>query len=183
MIDLTLYPEVYRVDYSDALPTSKTLTRGKSKLGDTILKSYPNDHSYFVTWAKAGVTKQVSIPMDIMNGRCYEKVASSDQIQIGDHLLQHLNNPPNQRHLMVTEYVSDSKFKVIFFQQGSIQEQVEELQGEYYIIKYQNEVVLPFKDAVKQVRTQIGAKYNPWNRMLFIMQAKLTDKSIYVTRC
>ena len=49
VIDLTLYPEVYRVDYSDALPTSETLIRGKSQLGDTILRSYPNDHSHFVT--------------------------------------------------------------------------------------------------------------------------------------
>ncbi len=177
VIDLTLYPEVYRVDYSDALPTSETLIRGKSQVGDTILKSYPNDHSHFVTWAKTGVTKQVSIPVDTKHSRCYEKVTSYDKIQIGDHLLQHLimNSSPSQRHLMITEHIRDWKFKVIYFKQGSIQEETEEIQGEYYIIKYQKELLLPSQDAVKRGRAQIGPKYNPWDRMLFIMQAKLAE--------
>ena len=37
VIDLTLYPEVYLVDYSDALPASEALMRGESKCGDTVL--------------------------------------------------------------------------------------------------------------------------------------------------
>jgi hypothetical protein len=177
VIDLTLYPEVYRVDYSDALPASEVLMRGESKLGDTVSRNYPNDHSYFVMWAKAGLTKRVSIPMDTKNDIvCYEKVTSSHQIQMSDHILQQLNDPPNLRHLMVTEHIGDSKLNVITFQQGSIREQVEELQGEYYIVKYQSDSLLSPEDAIKQARDQIGPKYNPWDRMLFIVQAKLKDK-------
>ena len=177
VIDLTLYPEVYRVDYSDELPASEVLKRGDSKHGDAVLRNYPNDHSYFVMWAKAGLTKRVSIPVDIMNDIvCYEKVTSSNQIQLGDHLLQHLNSPPNQKHLMVTEHIGDSKFKVIIFQQGCIQEQVEDIQGDYYIIKYQSDLVLSPEDAIKRARDQIGPKYNPWDRVLFIVQAKIKEK-------
>ena len=178
VIDLTLYPEVYRINYSDALPTSEALMRGKSKHGDAVLKSYPSDHSYFVMWAKTGQTKCVTIPADITsNIVCYEKVTSSGQVQVGDHLLQHLNDPPNQRHLMVIEYASNSKFKVIFFHQGNVQERVEELHGENYIIKYQSDLLLSTEDAIKRARNQIGQKYNPWDRMLFIMQAKLKEKN------
>ena len=178
VIDLTLYPEVYRVDYSDSLPPSETLMRGKSKHGDAVLRSYPNDHSSFVMWARAGQTKHISIPVDIMNNIiCYEKVTSYGQVQVGDHLLQHLNNPPSQTHFMVTEHVSNSKFRVILFQQGSVQEQVKELHGEHYIIKYQEDLLLSSEDAIKRARNQIGQKYNPWDRMLFIMQAKLKEKS------
>ena len=177
VIDLTLYPEVYRVDYSDGLPTSEVLIRGESKRGDAVLRKYPSDHSYFVMWAKAGLSKCVSIPLDIKHDiSCYEKVTSSDQIQMGDHLLQHVSNPPNQRHLLVTEHISDSKFKVISLQQGSIQERVEELQGEFYIIKYQSDLLLSPEDAIKRARDHIGLKYNPWDRMLFIVQAKLKER-------
>ena len=177
VIDLTLYPEVYLVDYSDALPASEALMRGESKRGDIVLRNYPNDHSYFVMWAKAGLTRSVSIPADTKNEIvCYEKVTASDQIQMSDHILQHLSDPRNLRHLIVTEHVGDFKFNVITLQQGSIQEKVEELQGEYFIIKYQSDSLLSPEDAIKQARDQIGPKYNPWDRMLFIVQAKLKEK-------
>lgn len=134
---------------------SEVLKRGDSKRGDAVLRNYPNDHSYFVMWAKAGLTKRVSIPVDIINDIvCYEKVTSSNQIQLGDHLLQHLNSPPNQKHLMVTEHIGDSKFKVIIFQQGCIQEQVEDIQGDYYIIKYQSDLVLSLKMQSSELGTR-----------------------------
>lgn len=76
---------------------------------------------------------------------------------------------------MVTEHICGLRYKVIFFKKGSIQEEVEELQGEYYIVKYQKELLLPSQDAITKVRAQIGPKYNPWDRMLFIMQAKLAE--------
>ena len=181
VIDLTLYPEVYRVDYSDSLPNDEALLRGKSKQGEEVLRNHPTDHSQFVMWAKTGQISSVSIPSKIATSRHYEKIASSNQIQIGSHLLQHVENsiePTHQRHLIVTECVNQSNFKVISCQRGFICEQVEELKGELYNIKYPSDLVLPVDETIRRVREQVGQqKYNPWDRVLFITHAKLKENN------
>ena len=177
VLDLTLWPEVYRVEYSASIPCSETLLRGESERGDLILRNNPIDHSYFVNWAKTGQIKSITLPEDVMNSRCYEKVTCSSQIEVGDHLIQlehpdehiHVHNP---RHLLVTECVDESKLKVIFCKLSCICERIEELKGELYIIRCRIDQEPSRKDTIERARKQVGRKYNPWDRMLFITKAK-----------
>lgn len=175
VLDVTLLPEVYRVEYSSFLPCDETLLRAKSKQGEEILKRNPNDYSCFVNWAKTGQTKCISPEDDIMNDKRYEKVTRCNQIQKGNHLIQLKHSeayPDGLRHLLVTECAGESKHKVLFCKQNYLRERVKEMKGEVYIVRHQHDEVLMPEDIVERGRKQIGQKYNPWDRMLFIMQAK-----------
>ena len=175
VLDVTLLPEVYRVEYSSFLPCDETLLRAKSKQGEEILKGNPNDYSCFVNWAKTGQTKCIPPDDAIMNDKSYEKVTCCNQIQKGDHLIQ-LKHPEEYpdglRHLLVTECIGESKHKVLFCKRNYLREQVKELKGEVYIVRCQHDEGLMPEDIVERERKQIGQQYNPWDRMLFIMQAK-----------
>ena len=175
VLDLTLLPEVYLVEYSSFLPCNETLLRAKSKQGEDILKRNPNDYSCFVNWTKTGQTKRISPDVDIMNGKSYEKVTRCDQIQKGDHLIQ-LKHPEKYphglRHLLVTECAGESKHKVLFCKQNYLCERVKEMKGEVYIVKCESDEGLVPDGVVERGRKQIGQKCNPWDRMFIIMQAK-----------
>ena len=175
VLDLTLLPEVYRVEYSSFLPCNETLLRANSKQGEEILKRHPNDYSCFVNWAKTGQTKCVSPDVDIINGKHYEKVTHCNQVQKGDYLIQ-LKHPEKYphglRHLLVTECADDFKFKVLLCKRNYLCERVREMKGEFYIVKCKSDEELVPEDVVERGRKQTGQKCNPWDRMLFIMQAK-----------
>lgn len=177
IIDLTVQPEVYLVVYSDSLPTSEVLLRGKSKQGEEILKSNPACHENFVSWTKTGQFIPVQSPVNVPIIRHYEKIEAHSQIEIGCHLLQHIEKPGevvHKRHLLVTEKVDPSKFKTVSCQHGLICEQVEEIIGEVYNIVYSRNQILPVDETIEQVRQLVGQRiYNPWDRVLFIQHAKL----------
>ena len=176
VIDLTLYPEVYRVDYSNSLPTDEVLLRGNSKEGEEILKK---NNDQYVSWTKTGQVIPVKIPSDTSMKRSYKKITSFSQVKTGSHLLQHIEKtgePVHQRHIVVTEQIGGSKFKVVSCHHGFVCEQVEELQGELYDVQYSSDQMLSDSETIKNVRKQIGQqKYSPWDRVLFIVQAKMKE--------
>ena len=173
VLDLTLLPEVYCVEYSTSLPSNETLLRARSKQGEKILMKSPNEYSCFINWVKTGQIKLISPPVGI---KCYEKVTCCSQIQKGDHLMQ-LKHPERYphglRHLLITECADDSsKHKVLFCKQNYLCEQEKKSNGELYIIKCESDEGLVPDAVVERGRKQIGQKYNPWDRMLFVAQAK-----------
>jgi hypothetical protein len=147
------------------------LLRAKSKQGQEILERNPNDYSCFVNWAKTGQTKCCSP----VSGKSYEKITCCDQIQTGDHLIQ-LEHPEEYpdglRHLLVTECAGESKHKVLLCERNYLCERVKQMKGEVYIVRYKSDEGLVPEDIVERGRKQIGRKCNPWDRMLFILQAK-----------
>jgi hypothetical protein len=147
------------------------LLRAKSKQGEEILERNPNDYSCFVNWAKTGQTTCCSP----VSGRSYEKVTCCDQIQTGDHLIQ-LKHPEEYpdglRHLLVTECAGESKHKVLLCKRNCLCERVKQMKGEVYIVRHTSDEGLVPEDVVKRGRTQIGRKCNPWDRILFTIQAK-----------
>ena len=181
IIDLTVQPEVYRVNYSDSLPTSEVLLRGRSKQGEEILKNNPASHDKFVSWTKTGQFIPVKTP-NVSIKRCFEKIDAYSQIEIGCHLLQHIEKPGepvHQRHILVTEKLDQSKFKTVSCHRGLICEQVEEIMGEIYNIVYSRDDLVPVDETIEQVRKLVGQRiYNPWDRVLFIQHAKLKRYSM-----
>ena len=177
IIDITTYPEVYRVDYSSFLPPEQTLARGNSQ------KFPQNDHIHFPSWAKTGKELSVSPPTTEF---AVERT-SIDQIQVGDHIVE-CSMKSNRRHFMVTKKSENSEFTLIFCQTGGlVQEKVTNLSHmELYRIVY-NKKCPPVDEAVARTRSQMGQrKYSPWDQMLFIIQAKLGidgHENIYVLHC
>ena len=176
--DLTLLPEVYRVEYSSSLPYNETLLRAKSKQGEEILKRNPNDYSYFANWAKTGQIKRICPDVNIMNGKSYAKVTCCNEIRKGDHLIQ-LEHPERYpdglRHLLVTECAGECEHKVLFCERNNLCERVLKImkdEEKVYIVKQEGDERLVPEDVVERGRKQIGQKYNPWDRMLFITQVK-----------
>ena len=167
VIDLTTYPEVYRVEYSSCLPPEQTLVRGNSQ------KQSQNHHdSCFATWAKTGKELSISPPKPIFS---IESLKDMTQIEVGDHIVECITES-NRRHFMVTTTDDETfEFKLIFCQTGGlVQEEAMDLKNkELYRIVY-NKKCPPVCEALARARSQVGhRKYSPWDQMLFITQAKL----------
>ena len=179
VIDLTTYPEVYRVDYSSCLPPEQTLVRSRSQKLSQI------DHSCFASWAKTGKELSLSPPkpkfaIESLKGKI-------DQIQVGDHIIKYTTEF-NRRHFMVTDKSSLSEFKLIFCQScGLVREEVMDLSDkDLYRIIYSQKCP-PICEAIARAQSQLGQrKYSPWDQMLFIITAKLGldgHENVYILHC
>ena len=174
IIDLTTYPEIYRVDYSSCLPPEQTLVRGNSQ-------KVSQNHGYFVTWAKTGK----ELPLSPPKPKFSIERTSIDLIQVGDHIVD-CSTKSIRRHFIVTNKNETSKFTVIFCQTGGlIQKQVIDLSHmELYRIVYLQKCP-PVYEVLARARSQLKQRrYSPWDQMLFIIQAKLGidgHENIYVS--
>ena len=178
VIDLTTYPEVYRVDYSSCLPPEQTLVRGNSQ------HLSQNDQGSSVTWAKTGK----ELPLLPPNPKfTIESLGNVDQIQVGDHVVECITES-NRRHFLVTNKSETSEFTLIFCQTGGLvqEETVDISRKELYRIVYRQKCP-PVCEAIARAQSQKGQrKYSSWDQMLFIIQAKLGidgHENIYVSHC
>ena len=186
ILDLTTYPEVFRVDYSHNLPAEETVIRGCCKHGtELIQKQSPDGHSMFVSWAKTG--KGIPLPSDLIKTKfASESLQVTKDIQVGDHIVECTQS--RRRHYMVTQ--KDSKhntFTVIFCQAGGLvhEESIDFNCKELYRIVYL-EGSLSCHDAIERAKSQVGEwKQSPWDQMLFIIRAKAGEDecSISVSNC
>ena len=195
MIDLTVHPEIYRIDYNEPiLPVKEVLKRANSDAGSEILSNNSTDHSRFVTWAKTGREVSVTIseflkdmPSTKQRRTSYYKILSPDAIKTGDHLVE--CSLDKRRHFIVTECVAGTSFNTISCSNTTINEESElidlSLGQELYRIEYTDELLTQISTAenhstvtdsslsVKKARSLLGQKmYNPWAPMLFITWAK-----------
>ena len=185
IIDLTTYPEVYRVNYSSSLPPEETLIRGSSNCGlKQAQNCSQNDHSFFVTWAKTG--KELSLSPLQRKFAIESLKGKLDQIQVGDHIVEYAES--NRKHFMVTSRSETSMFTLIFCQAGGLirKETMDLSHKELYRIVYLQKC-LPSHEAITMAKSQIGQrKYSPWDQMLFIVQAKSDEdehEDVCVSHC
>jgi hypothetical protein len=173
VIDITTYPEVYRVDYSSCLPPEQTLGRGNAR------DLSQNDHS-FASWAKTGKELSLSPPKPKFTVESLS--GNMDQIEVGDHIVECLTES-NRRHFLVT---SKDEFTLIFCQTGGlVKEKTMDMHNkELYRIVYHKKCP-PICEAVVRAQSQLGQrKYSPWDQMLFIIHARLGidgHENIYVS--
>ena len=172
VLDLTTYPEVYRVEYSQSLPNEETVIRGNSRLGIEMAQKYSlNNPSLFVSWAKTG--RELPLPSDIIESRFTSESVQSNEIEVADHIVECVDG--NRKHYLVTQKCKASSFTVIFCQAGGVirNEIITFNSEQLYRIKYLNERYLDPDKAIERASSQIGQwKHSPWDRMLFIMEAK-----------
>ena len=161
ILDLTTYPEVYRVNYSHCLPSKEALIRGSSKCGLRLAQKCSQDNQrLFVTWAKTG--KELLLSSDLIEEKfSFEHIKVIDDIQIGDHMVEFVES--NRRHFMVTEKCKNSMFTVIFCQAGGLihEETVDLSCKELYRIVYLQKS-LSVHEAIEQAKSQLGQqKHSP----------------------
>lgn len=185
VLDLTMYPEVFRVEYSDSLPAERAISRANSRCGLQLLqKCSQADHSMFVSWSKTG--KELSLPPAIFEPKVsYESLQATDAVQVGDHIVELIES--NHRHFIVTQKSEMSMFSIVFCQTGGLvcEETVNLKYKELYRVLYVQEC-LPNNEAVDRVRSQVGqSKHSCWDQVLFITQAKLDENGhdVVVTNC
>ena len=202
-IDLRDRCDVYRINYSETLPSEHTLRRAESKEGQQILRESDSDVSCFISWTKTGKKLPLlsSRVNDILLNETiaqirpthYEKIMSSDEIEVGDHLFT--NETINildccdfdyyRHHFLVTEERIDDnpkKFRVIYYLNGKVIEEVKELNPVFgnkstsiYRIIYKE--TLPTDITVERARRYVLRKFrDPWARMWFIRWAKTGSK-------
>jgi hypothetical protein len=181
VMDLTTYPEVYRVDYSSCLPPEQTLIRSNSQ------NLSQNEHSHLASWAKTGKELSLSPPKPKFTTESLQ--GKIDQIQVGDHIIEYTTES-NRRHFMVTNKSSSSEFTLIFCQTGGfVREEMMDLSDkELYRIKYPQKCPsINIYEAIARAQSQLGQrKYSPWDQMLFIINAKLGidgHENVYVLHC
>ena len=141
-IQLTEYV-IYRVNYSQSLPSDEVLKRAESKLGKEILT---RSTERFASWAKTG--REMCIESDtefekqvrIAEKRPvrYEKLRSSDEIKIGDHLFTKwtvdyvLNDYQIKRnHYFVTERLMNTVNPIYKVMQLSMNGELTEIEQEF----------------------------------------------------
>ena len=187
LADHNTYPEVYRVNYNQQLPSNDVINRAHSSAGKSILQSESNSHG-FVSWAKTGrqmiVDEQDLLEkrqIEISHPTKYKKILSPDEFEVGQHIFlrwQYLK--PYRDHLLITECNVDEnnprKFRVMSCCRKAIKETVMELDpgrvGEdIYQVIYQDE--LPPDKAVERARSLLGQyKFRLDSRMWFVPWAK-----------
>lgn len=185
VIDLTMYPEVFRIKYSDSLPAERTISRANSRCGLQVLQKYSRDnHCMFASWAKTG--KELSLPPEMLETKfAYESLQVTDVVQVGDHIVEPIES--NYRHYIVTQKHQKSKCSVVFCQAGGLvrEETIDLDYKELYRVLYLQDC-LSNHEAVERARSQVGqSMHSSWDQMLFIIQAKLGEggHDIVVTHC
>lgn len=188
MIDLTVYAEIYRVNYSHSLPLADVIERALSSEGESVLKKTIMDstgHDQFITWAKTGKMMKVNAQELIgkeknliasVHPLQYQRIISPHEILRGDHLVEF--HKGYKDHLLVTELNLDpkdpTKVKVIHCFRTCVTEEVMNLNPndqDIYQIKYQDE--LPTELAIERARSLLGQHYrSPLARMWFVRWAK-----------
>lgn len=173
IINITSIPEVFRIQYSDSLPTEEVLIRGKSKYGKQLIKkSLSNDHSIFVVWTKTGREIPLSAKF-IRTSFKIESLQCTDFLKPGDHIVKCSDS--YRSHFLVTEKRENSFFTVICCQPGGLvcETTIELDCEELYRIVYNGDFIRTDHEAVEIARHQVGQlKCSPWDQMLFIIQAK-----------
>ena len=186
-LDLSNYT-VYRVNYSQCLPSEYVLERARSVTGRDILVACANPHC-FITWAKTG--KKLDMPEEFpekpslrITDICplrYEKIMSSDDIQIGDHLFtitKFIDYEVRRKHFLVSETVADTLFKVIYLSDvGYLKETKHEFNP--YILKPGTQVYrVVYPEAftcqlsIKRMRSQFNKRHMLTGAALLIRWAK-----------
>ena len=183
VLDLTTYPEVHRVNYSSSLPAKDVLARARSKYGLKLLQQNPvSNHSLFATWAKIG--KEESLPENIVKSKfTVERLLSSDHIKVGDHIVERIDS--KRKHFLVCDKSREyaCTYTVVFCSPGGLvcEQSVTFDCSELYRIVYLQDSVTS-SEAVERARAQVGQwKHSPWDRMMFIMQAKSVDNRCQAT--
>ena len=190
--------QTYRINYKQCLPPEVAQIRACSKIGKIVLKENMHDPSLFISWAKTGKQLLVSRPDDLkirvkhksmptqkqpqqiaqLRPWWYEKIISTDEIKVGDHLIR--SHLPYWFHCMVTEKCINSddrtrvQFKVICQFRTIVEEKELSLDPSkelVYRIKYIESFPAPI--AIERAKNRLG-KYNfsPMARMQFIRWAK-----------
>ena len=168
VIDLTKFPEVYRIHYNQSLPSSEVLARAKSQKGNEIVKQSTKD---LITWAKIG-RKFISISTeDLIPKLLYEQISSMDDIQVADHLIQ------DQEHFIVTEI--GSNFKVVTCSHGLIKEvdKVFDINEKIFRVVYPTTVTIEPQAVILKVKSKVNTHaYDPWAQLHLIREVKMGVK-------
>jgi hypothetical protein len=180
-IDLTNY-QVYRMNYSQTLPSEDVLQRARSENAKDILVKHNLNADYFVSWAKTGkelpildctlseLLKKPKIA-EIRPVR-YEKIMSPDEIQVGDHLftkmiLDIVDYELQKSHFIVMErlaHTANPVFNVIRFSKGILVEaehefnpRIEDGSSQVYRVVYPEE--FPGELAVKRIKSLLKKRF------------------------
>ena len=192
-VDLAQY-QAYRVNYKESLPPDQAQIRACSEKGEELLRENLHDPSVFISWAKTG--KQIPVspseigivaiqksgpprkPQQIAQLRpwWYEKVVSTDDIKVGDHLIR--SHLPYWFHCMVTERdvnpADPTEFKIIYQFRTAVEEKetsFDPSKEKLYRIKYPES--LPVVTAIENARSKLGEhSLSPTVRMRFVRWAK-----------
>ncbi len=189
MIDLRVYEEIYRVNYSHSLPLADVIERALSSEGESVLKKTITEATgpdQFITWAKTGKMMKVN-PQELLGKEQnliasehplqYQRIISPHEIARGDHLVK-FHKGYIKDHFLVTELYLDSKgstrIRVIHCLRTCITEDNLKFKSndqDIYQIKYQDE--LPPELAIKRARSRLGQHYySLFARMWFVRWAK-----------
>ena len=182
-IDLTNYI-VYRINYSQSLPSEDVLQRAISDSAKDILVKNNLNPDCFVSWAKTGkelpisessLTELLKKPMiGEIRPLWYEKIMSPDEIQVGDHLFTKnivdivVNDYElYNSHFIVVERLTrtlNPVFNVIHFSKGILVEaehefnpRIEEGSSQVYRVVYPEE--FPGELAVKRTRSLLNKRF------------------------
>ena len=180
-IDLTNYL-VYRINYSQSLPSEDVLQRARSDSAKNVLIKHNFNPDYFASWAKTGKELPIFEPFlsellkkpkiaEIRPLR-YEKIMSPDEIQVGDHLftkniLDIVDYELHKSHFIVVErldHTVNPVFSVIRFSKGILVEaehkfnpHIEEGSSQVYRVVYPEE--FPGELAVKRTRSLLKKRF------------------------
>lgn len=191
-IDICDYT-VYRVNYSQSLPSDCVLERARSKVGEGIIATCANPHR-FITWAKTG--KMLDMPEEFpeksdlkiadVRPLRYEKIMSPDEIQIGDHLftttvINFIDREIRKNHFLVTDRIPDvinPVFKVIYLSAGLHLKETEhefnphilEENTQVYRVVYPE--AFPCQLSIKRLRSQFKHQHFPTCAASLIRWAK-----------
>ena len=191
-VDLAQY-QAYRVNYKESLPPEEAQIRACSEKGEELLRETLHTPSVFISWAKTGKKNLESPddeivaiqesgllakPLQIAQLRpwWYEKISSTDDIQVGDHLIRsHLTY---WFHCMVTErdIIPDdpTQFKIIYQFRTAVEEKqasLDPIKEKLYKIKYLE--TLPAETSIEKARSKLDThNISPMVRMRFVRWAK-----------
>lgn len=180
-IDLTNYL-VYRMNYSQTLPSEDVLQRAKSDSARDILVKQKLNADCFVSWAKTG--KELPILDSILSELLkkpkiaeirpvrYEKIMSPDEIQVGDHLftkmiLDLVDYELQKSHFIVVERLARTAnpvFNVVHFSKGVLVEaehefnpRIEDGSSQVYRVAYPEE--FPGELTVKRIKSLLKKRF------------------------
>ena len=175
---------VYRINYSQSLPSEDILQRAKSDSARDILAKHNAIPDYFVSWTKTGKELPISEASlrellkrpkiaEIRPVR-YESILSPDEIQVGDHLftnhiLDIVDYKLPRSHFIVVERnnrIVNPVFNVIHFSKGVLVEAEHEFNpritdgnSQVYRVIYPEE--FPGELAVKRIRSMLNKNLLP----------------------
>ncbi len=188
-IDLRDYT-VYRVNYSQCLPSDCVLERARSNVGKGVCA---NPHR-FITWAKTGkmldmfekFPEESDLKIADIRPLRYEKIMSPDEIQIGDHLftttvIKFIDYEIRKKHFLVTERIPNvinPIFKVIYLSAGFHLKEAEhefnpcipEENSQVYRVIYPE--AFPCQLSIKRLRSQFKHQHLPTCAASLIRWAK-----------